>query len=115
MGSNRTTWDASQWKTSSLARLVNPLLDLPTESLKGTESAEAGTSTATTTAAPTFIIQTNRGDPLHDDGVALVDRLTAIGAKVTHIDAGGSHFMGLKLEPATEKAMLEAWLEAIAT
>jgi acetyl esterase/lipase len=115
VGSNRTTWDASQWKTSSLARLVNPLLDLPTESLKGTESAEAGTSTATTTAAPTFIIQTNRGDPLHDDGVALVDRLTAIGAKVTHIDAGGSHFMGLKLEPATEKAMLEAWLEAIAT
>jgi hypothetical protein len=48
-----------------------------------------------------------------DDGVGLVDRLKVAGADVTHIDTGGSHYLGLAMEPALQQSMLETWKDAI--
>jgi hypothetical protein len=32
---------------------------------------------------------------------------------VTHINAGGSHYLGLAMEPALQQSMLETWRDAI--
>jgi acetyl esterase/lipase len=98
--SNRKAWNESKWKNTSLERLVNPVADLPSEGWKGA-------------TAPKILVQTNRGDPLRDDGVGLVDRLKLAGADVTHINAGGSHYLGLAMEPALQQSMLETWRDAI--
>merc|ERR1711933_344020 len=65
----------------SLWRLIYPQSDLP----HGLESNDL-----------MFIITTSTADPLHDDGVDLFQKLTKVGANVTHVDARGSHCMSLK-------------------
>jgi acetyl esterase/lipase len=90
----------SKWKNTSLERLVNPLADIPSKGWKGA-------------TAPKILVQTNRGDPLRDDGFDLANKLRLVGADVTHIDAGGSHYVGLTMELALQQSMLETWKDAI--
>jgi acetyl esterase/lipase len=103
LDSNRKAWNESKWKNSSLERLVNPVIAIPTSGWKDNA----------TYMAPKILVQTNRGDPLKDEGVELFNKLRLAGADVTHIDAGGSHWMGLPLEQALYNSMLETWKDAI--
>jgi acetyl esterase/lipase len=103
LDSNRKAWNESKWKNSSLERLVNPVVAIPASGWKDNA----------TYMAPKILVQTNRGDPLKDEGVELFNKLRLAGADVTHIDAGGSHWMGLPLEQALYNSMLETWKDAI--
>jgi acetyl esterase/lipase len=100
LGSNRKAWNESKWKNTSLERLVNPLANISSKGWKGA-------------TAPKILVQTNRGDPLRDDGFDLANKLRSVGADVTHIDAGGSHYVGLTMELALQQSMLETWKDAI--
>ena len=85
VGSNRHVWEASHWyKSTTVRRLVHPNMNLPL-ALQGEE-------------APRIVISTNSADPLHDEGVALVEQLRSHGAAVTHLDHRGSHFVGTMLD-----------------
>lgn len=96
--SNRTLWEQSKWRKTTLERLACPLINMPSN-LGAHDS-------------PSVIVVTNRGDPLHDDGVALVEKLQDAKARVQHIDAGGMHCSG-NMDSATEEALLTAWNSAI--
>lgn len=97
-GSNCTTWDASPWRKSlDWCRLVDPTVDLPTF---GNEH-------------PPIAVLTNRGDPLHDDGVSLVTALRDRGAQVNHLDHGGSHWMGTAFDSKNYQELVETWKEML--
>lgn len=98
-GSNETAWEKSPWRHTPLARLVDPTLDLPA----GLESE----------SAPPMTVVTNQGDPLHDDGVKLVEALCAKGVKVTHLDHNGSHWLGTYLDSKNYQALVEDWKEML--
>lgn len=93
--STRAAWSRSRWRNSSLRRLVEPAVDLPSNlSLK-------------------IILTTNRADPLHADGIAMFEKLQAAGANVTHHDHGGSHWFGSILDKVAYKNLALAWKEII--
>ena len=98
-GSNRTAWEASPWQRSPLARLVDPTLDLPPGLSKD--------------SAFPVIVLTNKGDPLHDDGIKLIRSLRDKGVNVKHLDHPGSHWLGTSLNAQRLKELVDAWKELV--
>jgi len=92
--SNQTLWNNSPWKKNmATRRLIEPYVDLP----KGLDDPKV---------APKFIVATNRGDPLMDDGTKLITALRATDASnVIHIDASGSHVFGFQFDTETRTSM----------
>lgn len=95
--SNRKAWNESKWAQSSLRRLVEPSVDLPANLEDG----------------PTFLITTNAGDPLHDDGVAMVVDLKAVGASVLHHAHSGSHWLGTYIDRAAYNKIAKEWANVL--
>jgi hypothetical protein len=99
-GSNRTIWENSKWNVSSLKRLALPFSSVP----QGLDSS----------TAPVFIVGTNRGDVLYNDGLMAVVALRQAGAsKVEHVDAGGCHVIGYSNDCKANEALLDAWRRAV--
>lgn len=99
-GSNRTIWENSKWNVSSLKRLALPFSSVP----QGLDSS----------TAPVFIVGTNRGDVLYNDGLMAVEALRQAGAsKVEHVDAGGCHVIGYSNDCKANEALLDAWRRAV--
>jgi acetyl esterase/lipase len=98
-GSNRTTWDESPFNKGSLARLVNPNLDIP----KGLDAH----------GAPKFLVHTNAGDALRDDGVEFVESLKSAGATVKYLPQEGTHWFGTVLDKQSHAAVVAAWSDLL--
>lgn len=62
---------------------------------------------------PQFIIVTNRGDPLHDDGEALVDRLVDQSAKVKYLDHPGSHVIGSHIDSRAHQELVATYRDLL--
>ena len=97
-GSNQAAWAASPWRTTKLARLVNPTLDLP--------------SNLHQVQAPISIV-TNRADPLYDDGLTLFHALRDRGGNVEHVDHPGSHWFGTVLDPHNFQHVTNVWQKQV--
>ena len=98
-GSNCNAWDESPYSKGVLARLVNPTSDMPT----GLGKPEA----------PKFLVLTNEGDPLRDDGIALVEKLKASGANLKYLAHSGSHWFGTALDKGSFKELVSTWKEVL--
>lgn len=98
-GSNCNAWDESPYSKGVLARLVNPTSDMPT----GLGKPEA----------PKFLVLTNEGDPLRDDGIDLVEKLKASGANLKHLAHSGSHWFGTALDKGSFKELVSTWKEVL--
>eukprot|EP00529_Nitzschia_sp_RCC80_P000884 CAMPEP_0113512678 /NCGR_PEP_ID=MMETSP0014_2-20120614/39462_1 /TAXON_ID=2857 /ORGANISM="Nitzschia sp." /LENGTH=545 /DNA_ID=CAMNT_0000409041 /DNA_START=25 /DNA_END=1659 /DNA_ORIENTATION=- /assembly_acc=CAM_ASM_000159 len=82
-GSNYTQWN--KWKQLNgpkSSRLVYPINDIPNMCDDGRSSK---------ISSPMFLITTNKGDPLHDEGVHFVEALKDAGASVEHFEMNGIH------------------------
>jgi acetyl esterase/lipase len=95
--SNRMAWDDSKWKRSSLCRLAEPTVDVP--SMKDWSGK--------------IIVTTNAGDPLLCDGLALVHSLRKNGAHVSHHAHMGSHWFGTLLDEKNLLNLSAEWREII--
>ena len=84
LGSNRSAWEDSPFNKGVLARLVNPTVDMPGGLNKPN--------------APKFLVMTNEGDPLRDDGAELAEKLKSAGADLRYLEHPGSHWMGTALD-----------------
>jgi acetyl esterase/lipase len=93
--STRVEWSRSKWRKSSLHRLAEPAVDLPVN------------------LGPKIIMTTNQADPLHNDGVAMFEKLKAAGADISHHDHRGSHWFGTVLDKEAYRDLAAAWKEAI--
>lgn len=91
--SNRQAWNESKWAKSSWRRLIEPAVDVPTNWKDG----------------PQILITTNAGDPLHDDGVAMVTALQASHANVSHQEHQGSHWVGTAVDAAAYGQLAREW------
>ena len=100
--SNRTTWNKSIWKNTSMEALVDPTVAIASGLLKVDEPQ-----------SPVFITSTNKADSLHDAGVALCEVLKSAGAKVQHFDFPGSHWTGTRLDKMSFRKLVQAWKEVI--
>jgi acetyl esterase/lipase len=98
-GSNIHAWDKSPYSKGVFARLVNPTFDMPT----GLDKPEA----------PKFLVLTNEGDPLRDDGIDLVEKLKAVGANLKHLEHSGSHWFGTALDKGSFKELVSTWKEML--
>jgi acetyl esterase/lipase len=98
-GSNSTAWSESLFSKGALARLVNPNLDIP----KGLDAH----------GATKFLVQTNAGDALRDEGLDLVENLKSAGATVKYLPQGGTHWFGTTLDKNNYAAVVEAWRDAL--
>jgi acetyl esterase/lipase len=97
--SNRTAWTKSKWKQNpQWERLVDPVSAIPLAKANG---------------CPVFVIGTGLADPLHDEGVLLVEKLQRAGFAVTHVDSLGNHVFCFMLHPDRQKVLVEAWRSAI--
>jgi len=92
---NRSAWNASPYKGTSLERLINPMVDPPT-GLNGLD-------------APTILVTTNRADMLYSEGITFVDALEKANAKVTHLDHNGSHWFGTFTDRAAHAELMDHW------
>lgn len=105
-GSNYTSW--TEWKETNgakKARLVYPINDIP--------NFEGEKSSSSSLPSPEFLITTNKGDPLHDEGLHLINELKDAGANVHSFDMNGLH---CSLGDPASKAMKErydTWSEVI--
>ena len=79
--------------------MINPAAQLP----QGLDAADA----------PVILITTNRADPLHDEGVDLVEKLKKCSANVIHFDHKGSHTIGTTLNSAAMTELTKAWGDTI--
>jgi len=95
--SYRRAWNESKWAKSSLRRLVEPSVDLPANLEEG----------------PKFLITTNAGDPLRDEGVAMVLDLKAAGANLSHHAHSGSHWLGTPLDKAAYHKLAKEWANVL--
>eukprot|EP00980_Cylindrotheca_fusiformis_P017017 scaffold5204_cov135-Cylindrotheca_fusiformis.AAC.1 len=76
-------------------RLVSPQVDVPTLNAND---------------APKILICTATADPLHDDGVELVEALRKKNmVKIHHFDFKGSHAMAQFFDPEGKAAMINEW------
>jgi acetyl esterase/lipase len=98
-GSNYTSWNESPFSKGILARLVNPVVDLP----KGLDAP----------IGPKFVVVTNEGDALRDDGFTLVQELKRAGAAVNYLPQGGTHWMGTALDKNNHEALVSAWKDVL--
>eukprot|EP00545_Synedropsis_sp_CCMP1620_P009657 CAMPEP_0119029850 /NCGR_PEP_ID=MMETSP1176-20130426/40730_1 /TAXON_ID=265551 /ORGANISM="Synedropsis recta cf, Strain CCMP1620" /LENGTH=387 /DNA_ID=CAMNT_0006986207 /DNA_START=206 /DNA_END=1369 /DNA_ORIENTATION=- len=98
-GSNCTTWEASPFSKGDLARLVNPTVDIP----KGLDDPNG----------PKFVILTNEGDVLRDEGIELVETLKSAGATVNFLRHGGTHWIGTVLDKKSHAALVSAWRDVL--
>jgi len=58
---------------------------------------------------PTWIVSTNRGDPLYDEGYDFVKELQAKSNKVKYFDHGGSHHFGTALDGSAYDDLVSVW------
>eukprot|EP00980_Cylindrotheca_fusiformis_P029925 scaffold24044_cov127-Cylindrotheca_fusiformis.AAC.1 len=76
-------------------RLVSPQIDLPTFNAKD---------------APSILICTATADPLHDEGVELVEMLRKHSCvRIHHFDFKGSHTLAAAVDPEGKAAMIDEW------
>jgi acetyl esterase/lipase len=92
-GSNRAAWNESKWKGTKLRRLAEPAIDVPKCLLEA--------------KLLRIIITTNKADPLHDEGLALVRSVQKVGADISHHDHRGSHWLGTKLDKQCYKTLVD--------
>jgi acetyl esterase/lipase len=91
-GSNATTWEASTWRTSSLARFIHPTIDLP-------ERLDDHNTTH-------FIVTTNEADPLCEEGKHLAVEKEKRGANVRYLQHSGPHWLGTAVDTTGQMAEL---------
>lgn len=98
-GSNRQAWQASQWfdPTKGIRRWAQPSLDVPKFASDG----------------PLFLLTTNAGDPLMNDGMAMADALQAAGAKLSYHKHKGTHYFGSMLDPKGFQKLAQEWGDVI--
>lgn len=88
---NTESWAESPWRQDKvLERLIDPSLDLP--------------SNFSEAPCPEVLVTTNEGDPLRDDGYALLKALKESHFpqdKLTHVHTLGSHHFGLMFDTKT--------------
>lgn len=89
--SNYTLWMKSPWRNNpSVRRLIEPMFDVP----PGLAAENA----------PQFVIGLNTADPLYAEGLELTQSLREThNAKVSFVQAKGSHFFGYALDPKADK------------
>ena len=98
--SNYMAWQNCPWRTHPvMRRLIDPRLDMP----NGLDHE----------GAPRIIVATNMADPLHDEGLELVQCLQEHHAKVSSVDAFGSHFVGYLLDAKSDQLLRDLWSEAL--
>mmetsp|Transcript_25290 Transcript_25290/g.100808 ORF Transcript_25290/g.100808 Transcript_25290/m.100808 type:complete len:340 (+) Transcript_25290:1149-2168(+) len=66
-------------------------------------------------AANETLVLTSRGDPLHDEGLALVEKLktTAEAGAVFHVDGKGSHAVAHLVDATASKRLFAEWAAAL--
>jgi len=97
--SNRTAWEQSKWRHTSIERLIKPIVGIP----NGLNSKKA----------PKIIIITNEADCLRDDGIALAKKLEAAEADVKLMRCSGSHWLGTLINKKFYGEVIESWQEAL--
>jgi acetyl esterase/lipase len=99
LGSNYDAWESSPHRKGKYDRLVNPTLGLPPH--------------LNEPHAPKFLVTTNEGDPLRDDGLDLVQKLIAEGAQVRHLGHKGSHWIGTSLDKKSFQELVQALVDLL--
>jgi acetyl esterase/lipase len=99
LGSNHVAWENSSQRKGKYARLVNPMLDMPSQLNEA--------------HAPRFLVTTNEGDPLRDDGLELVQKLRTEGASLVHLAHKGSHWIGTSLDKKNFQELIQALVDLL--
>ena len=99
LGSNRSAWEDSPFNKGVLTRLVNPTVDMP----GGLNEPNA----------PKFLVMTNEGDPLRDDGAELAEKLKSSGADLRYLEHPGSHWIGTGLDKEHYASLVSNWREIL--
>jgi acetyl esterase/lipase len=99
LGSNHVAWENSSQRKGKYARLVNPMLDMPSQLNEA--------------HAPRFLVTTNEGDPLRDDGLELVQKLRIEGASLVHLAHKGSHWIGTSLDKKNFQELIQALVDLL--
>lgn len=98
LNSNRAAWNACPYKANEAwHRFLEPLQGVP---------SDLGGSNETATK---YIVGMSKADPLYDDGLELVQKLTKSGANLTSVESLGGHALGFEWDPPAWEAVLEAW------
>eukprot|EP00546_Thalassionema_frauenfeldii_P001067 CAMPEP_0178934902 /NCGR_PEP_ID=MMETSP0786-20121207/24178_1 /TAXON_ID=186022 /ORGANISM="Thalassionema frauenfeldii, Strain CCMP 1798" /LENGTH=455 /DNA_ID=CAMNT_0020612851 /DNA_START=107 /DNA_END=1474 /DNA_ORIENTATION=+ len=98
-GSNHRAWKSSKWYSGkAIRRWAEPVYDLPKFPSDG---------------SPLFLLTTNEGDLLKDDGVAMVDALQRVGAKVSYHPHMGSHYTGTVLDQDGYTKVCDEWAKVV--
>jgi hypothetical protein len=104
---NAVGWEHSIWRSTTIGQrlLFEPL---------GNDMKSTCVDTTENVHCPHFIVATNRGDILRDDGIKLVQQIRAqhaFNGTVSHYDFSGSHVTGIFLDKALETEMLHEWAQ----
>lgn len=97
--SNRAFWKTCRHYGSPWERLIRPIVDLS----EGLDCPDA----------PKIIIATNRYDPLHNEGQALIEKLQQVSANITCVEHPCSHAGNTMMDAYTSGELVRAWGDAL--
>ena len=97
---HKSLWTSSQWyKDPEWRAFVDPI--------------NAGDKTLRNCCSFPFVVACSKGDPLHDESIALIELLKKSSARVIEVDTIGNHVAAYMVHQDAKERLQKAWRSII--